>query len=164
MSEGAKNTHLRSPMSKEKFVAKLASTLQAGGQVEAPLPEPKIGDKMPDGTIYAGISSITGQPMYTTPADAPRAMTLVEARKYARASKAHGHDDWDLPELGDLAVLFNNRAAIGGFNPGPYWSGAMSYDDCFYFQRFNDGALDPNGERNGSRMSVRLVRSDAPKR
>lgn len=29
-----------------------------------PIPEQKIGDKMPDGTIYAGISPETKQPMY----------------------------------------------------------------------------------------------------
>src|SRR5258708_6921449 len=29
------------------------------------------GDRMPDGTVYAGISPESGKPMYTTPGDAP---------------------------------------------------------------------------------------------
>ena len=32
---------------------------------------PQIGDEMPDGTVYAGLSPDTNKPMYTTPADAP---------------------------------------------------------------------------------------------
>ena len=31
----------------------------------------KVGDRMPDGTIYAGTSPDTGTAMYTTSADAP---------------------------------------------------------------------------------------------
>src|SRR5207302_7723214 len=31
----------------------------------------RIGDRMPDGTVYAGVSPHTGRPMYTTPGDAP---------------------------------------------------------------------------------------------
>src|SRR5437868_10026201 len=32
---------------------------------------PQVGDKMPDGSVYAGISPDTNQPIYTTPKDAP---------------------------------------------------------------------------------------------
>lgn len=35
----------------------------------------EIGDRMEDGTIYAGISPDTGKKMYTTSADAPLTMT-----------------------------------------------------------------------------------------
>src|SRR5438552_817465 len=38
------------------------------GTVKAVL---KPGDRMADGTIYAGVSPDTGKAMYTTPADAP---------------------------------------------------------------------------------------------
>ncbi|HYW44393.1 MAG TPA: hypothetical protein VE959_16140 [Bryobacteraceae bacterium] len=33
--------------------------------------DPVLGEKMPDGTVFAGISPETNQPMYATPADAP---------------------------------------------------------------------------------------------
>src|SRR5260370_41766213 len=36
--------------------------------------EPKIGDRMPDGTVYAGISPDSGKAMYATPTDAPLTM------------------------------------------------------------------------------------------
>src|SRR5437660_450820 len=38
--------------------------------------DPKLGDKMADGSIFAGISPETGKAMYTTPADAPLAYTF----------------------------------------------------------------------------------------
>jgi hypothetical protein len=40
----------------------------------------QVGDKMPDGTIYVGISPDTGNAMYTTPADAPLTYTLINSR------------------------------------------------------------------------------------
>ena len=123
--------------------------------------EPKPGDKMPDGTIYAGISPDTGKPMYTTPADAPLTMTWKAAMKYAAKLDAHGQKDWRVPTEGELNVLFNNRAAIGGFKvtaSGPsgwYWS---STEDCYaaWFQRFRDGVQNWNDEYNES--SLRCVR------
>jgi Protein of unknown function (DUF1566) len=111
-------------------------------------PEPKIGDKMCDGTIYAGISPDTNKPMYAMPADAPLTMTFNEAAEHAKTTnsqRAYGHDDWRVPTKNELNVLFNNRAAIGGLNvsgsnpAGWYWS-ATPYDAWpAWCQRFNDG-------------------------
>jgi hypothetical protein len=47
-----------------------AATLEAG-VYEPPPREPEIGDKMPDGTLCAGVSPNTGRATYATPADAP---------------------------------------------------------------------------------------------
>jgi hypothetical protein len=77
---------------------------------------PKPGDKMPDGTIYAGVSPDTNKPMYATPADAPLTMTFNEAQEYAAKLYAHGHKDWRVPTKAELNVLFNSRAKIGGFD------------------------------------------------
>lgn len=89
---------------------------------------PAVGDKMPDGTIFAGISPDTKRPMYVTPADAPLTMKWNRAMEYASVLDAHGRDDWRVPSENELAVLFNNRAAIGGFvthgltHDSWYWS------------------------------------------
>src|SRR5579862_2002676 len=91
---------------------------------EANMRQPKIGQKMPDGTVYAGISPDTGNPMYTTPEDPSLAMTFNEAADYAARLNAHGHRDWRLPTKAELNVLFNNRAAIGGFR----WAEANAYN------------------------------------
>src|SRR5947209_3721578 len=48
--------------------------------------ELKPGERMPDGTIYAGISPDSQKPMYTTPEDAPLTYTFNEARNTPRSS------------------------------------------------------------------------------
>jgi uncharacterized protein DUF1566 len=139
-----------------------AATLEAGG-FDAASATPKIGDRMPDGTIYAGISPDTGKPMYTTPADVSLTMQWKEAMDYAAKFHAHGHEDWRLPTKGELNVLFNNRAAIGGFDvsgsvPGGwYWSGTQFNKWSAWDQRFSDGDQNYNFAKD-LRSSIRCVR------
>jgi len=122
----------------------------------------KIGEVMPDGSIYAGISPDTNAPMYTTPRDAFDQMNWHEAVVYAKDLIAYGHRDWRLPTAAELDVLFINRAAIGNFDgtgeppSGWYWSAT----DYLYFeardQRFSDGYQGINMKTLDS--SVRCVR------
>src|SRR5204863_10056448 len=78
---------------------------------------------MPDGTIDAGTSPETGQPMYRT-----HWSTFNVTANYAAKLDAPGHRDWRLPTIVQLEVVFNSRALIGGFNRGSlyanecYWS------------------------------------------
>jgi len=126
--------------------------------------EPQIGERMPDGTIFAGISPDTHKKMYTTPADTPLTMTFNEAQKYAGNLDAHGRKDWRVPTKDELNVLFNNRAAIGGFkvsgsySADPYWSSSSStgYEWLAWAQRFSDGHQDY--DYTGGHSFVRLVR------
>jgi hypothetical protein len=123
---------------------------------------PTPGDKMPDGTVFAGISPDTNKPMYTTPADASLTMKFNEAQEYATKLDAHGHKDWRVPTKAELNVLFNNRAAIGGFNvtgSGPagwYWSASSDYRWGAWGQRFSDGCQLDDGKDHHS--AVRCVR------
>ena len=107
---------------------------------------------MADGTIFAGISPDTKTPMYTTPADAPLTYTFNRARQYAANLDAHSRHDWRVPTINELKVLFNNRAAIGGFDEvgtypaGRYWSSSQNrlsnmWAQAFigWAQRFGDG-------------------------
>jgi hypothetical protein len=82
----------------------------------------KIGEHASDGTIYAGRSPDTGKPMFTTPADAPLTYTFQQAQNYAAELEAHGHKDWRVPSKGELAELFNNRAAIWDYDNSPAFS------------------------------------------
>jgi hypothetical protein len=121
-----------------------------------------VGDKMPDGTVFAGISPDTNKPMYATPADASLTMKFNEAQEYATKLDAHGHRDWRVPTKSELNVLFNNRAAIGGFDvsgSGPagwYWSATPNYVWLAWCQRFSDGRQSDHGKDLLS--SVRCVR------
>ena len=156
------NLRVHSP---EALSSIAAATLVSGG-FEEPAPKPKdleIGDKMPDGTIYAGLSPETGKPMYTTPADAALTMKWQEAMDYAAKLDAHGHEDWHLPTQGELNVLFNNRAAIGEFNvsgsnpAGWYWSGTQNNKWDAWVKRFRGGHQ--SNFNRGLYSSVRCVRS-----
>jgi hypothetical protein len=151
-----------------------AATLEAGGYIqpsprerevgytECPPREPEIGDQMPDGTLYAGVSPDTGKAMYATPADAPLAYAFNEARQYAEKLDACGHQDWRVPTKDELNVLFNNRAAIGRFNvtglypAGWYWSSSQNSEWGASCQLFSDG--DRGDYYKNNHLSVRCVR------
>jgi hypothetical protein len=143
----------------EAMITIVFNALQAQSSVAA---EPKIGDKMPDGTVFAGISPDTNKSMYATLADAPLTMTFNKATEYAAKLDAHGHQDWHVPTKAELNVLFNNRAAIGGFNvtgsnpAGWYWSSSSNYKWFAWVLRFSDGYQYYSGKVNHS--SVRCVR------
>jgi hypothetical protein len=104
-------------------------TVYAGLSMQTGKPSfvPGAGGRMPDGTVYAGISPDTGNSLYTTPADAPGVYTWSQAIEYCRSLSGFGHDDWHVPSLGELAVQFANRADIGGFNETGRLKGASGY-------------------------------------
>src|SRR5665213_595537 len=58
------------------------------------------GGKMPDGTLYAGMSPDTNRRLYTTPEDAPGAYTWNAAIEYCKALSTAGHHDWRMPTIG----------------------------------------------------------------
>jgi hypothetical protein len=158
-----KTFKLNKPLSRETINALASETLRSGGWIEPPPPEPKVGDKMPDGTVLAGISPDTNKPMYATPADASLTMTFNEAQEYASKLAAHGHKDWRVPTKAELNVLFNNRVAIGGLeisgsNPaGWYWSASPGNRWDAWCQRFSDGAQHDNCHKD-THLSVRPLR------
>jgi hypothetical protein len=122
------------------------------------------GGRMPDGTIYSGFSPDKNQALYTTPADAPGVYTWNGAMDYCSTLSASGHRDWRMPSIIELAVQFNNRADIGGFNEtgnmhgatGYYWSSLQVGDNDAWAQRFNDGFHEDLGRTDYS--SLRCVR------
>ena len=123
---------------------------------------PRVGEKMPDGTVYAGISPDTGQAMYTTPIDAPLTYTFNKALKYAQKLDVHGHQDWRPPTDREQEVLFRNRVAIGGFNVsgsllgGWYWSASRKNQYRVWSRRFSDG--DKRAISNYGECSLRCIR------
>jgi hypothetical protein len=142
-------------------------TVYAGLSMDTgkPLFVPASGRRMPDGTIYAGISPDSDKALYTTPRDAPTVFSWPSAQKYCRALSASRQRDWHVPSLGELAVLFINRASIGSFNetgyvnnaPGYYWSSVAAGDASAWGQRFNDGYHEDLSKTQDS--LVRCVRS-----
>lgn len=112
------------------------------------------GNKMQDGSTFAGISPDTGKQMFAMPADARVMMTFNEAAQYAKdlnGVKTLGHDDWRVPTKAELNVLFQNRDKgalkgtfdlTGSYPSGWYWSDTPFRVNVAYGQRFSDGQQD----------------------
>ncbi len=122
-----------------------------------------IGEVMPDGTVYAGISPETGGAIFATPVDAPATCTFDDALEYAAKLDANGHRDWRVPTKDELNLLFLNRAVIGGLDEsgsdpgGWYWSSSPSSSRRnAWAQRFSDGYQDTS--RRNYYTSVRCIR------
>jgi hypothetical protein len=100
--------------------------------------------------------------MFTTAADAPATCGFPEAQEYAAKLDANGHLDWRVPTRDELNEMYQNRAAIGGFeesgsDPGGwYWSSSQSSCRNAWAQRFSDGYQDTS--RKHYYTSVRYVR------
>ena len=129
---------------------------------------PNIGERMPDGTIYAGVSPYTGEKLFAATADAPRLMTFKDADCFAKTLRVHGYKDWRLPARGELKLLFNNRAEIGGFTTAPrssagahwYWSSTECAEDPrnVWAVSFASGSEDGLDCRNS--VAWRVVRAE----
>jgi hypothetical protein len=109
------------------------SSVGPGTKTPVASPARKPGDRMQDGTIFAGISPDTGDAMYVTPADAPRRMSFNEAATYAAGIDAHGHQDWRLPSKAELHEIYRNRHQgnlNGTFNEVSGSGNALRYWSC----------------------------------
>jgi hypothetical protein len=126
----------------------------------------KIGERIPDGTIYAGISPDSGKAIYAATADAPLTMRFEKAADYAKNLQVHGHNDWRLPTRNELELLFNNRAAIGGFRTASGWGAHWYWSSTEYRENqsnvwsvsFTDGAVGRSHKTSYS-LSARVIRS-----
>ncbi len=86
------------------------------------------GRRIDYSTIFAGISPDTKKPMYLSPSYLGGLMDLEEAHRYAAEYTKSTREKYRLPSVRELKVLFNNRAALGGFvtegsHEGWYWAG-----------------------------------------
>jgi len=127
--------------------------------------EVEIGDKMADGTIFAG-ELADGKALYALPEDSPGPITLEAAKKIARNMKSKKADDlseWHVPDMEELNTLFNNqneKSLSGSFNGNTYWTSSMDQSGnlarSFSFNT-SKGMSDMVSKHN--KNSVRLVRT-----
>jgi hypothetical protein len=115
------------------------------------------GDRMPDGTVYVGISPDSGRPLYAMPYDLPGKHDWEGAQSAATAQTFAGHTDWRVPTKEELDLLYQNRSVIGGLY-GDYWSSSEFAGALGWSHSFNFGHQFEYGKNFGLR--VRCVRSD----
>jgi len=126
-----------------------------------------VGSRMPDGTVYAGISPDFNKPLFVLPSDAPLNMTWQQAASYAAGLEGadHAKATFRLPTDRELGLIFRNKAAIGGFHEtndmtpdAVYWSSdyAASDSDSLRVHHFGEGQIFTAEKTEQHR--VRLVR------
>ena len=65
--------------------------------------------------------------------------------------------DWFLPSKNELAILYLNNEAVGGFADGYYWSSSEDGNDGAWGQDFGNG--DQGGYVKANTFRVRAVRA-----
>jgi hypothetical protein len=155
-----------------------AATVQGGGSVTvytddsiivrpavngASTPAPKAGDRLADGTIYAGNN------FAATPADAPGSYIWTNGKRYCEDLVSNGHDNWTLPTKDQLNHLYQNKntgSFAGTFNESNslatyYWSSEKqaNFLSFAWLQRFTDGG-GGWGPKDDFELSVRCVRAE----
>lgn len=80
-----------------------------------------------DEVLYEVYPTDLGPAMWTT------------AKSKAANLEYGGYDDWGLPSLEALQVMYDNRNTIGGFSANRYWSGKEYNSSNGYFLDFADG-------------------------
>jgi hypothetical protein len=70
----------------------------------------------------------------------------------------NGYTDWYLPSRDELDLVYQNQAAIGGFNNGLYWSSSQATPTTAYYKNFSNGNTSSNF-KSGYYYRVRAIRS-----
>jgi hypothetical protein len=90
---------------------------------------------VPGGTVTALGSGSANTDKIIAQNDAGTAYAAALARAY----NGGGYTDWYLPSRDELNKLYQNRAAVGGFSYGKYWSSSEIDSSSAYFQYFSVG-------------------------
>ena len=80
-----------------------------------------------------------------------------EAIQYCRDHRAGGFDDWRLPAIDELNLLYLNKDKIGSFERFSYWSCTEYAEHFGWFQHFHNGMQDNDFKDNT--CYVRAIRS-----
>lgn len=80
------------------------------------------------------------------------------AAKIAGAYSLNGYDDWYLPSKDELHILFQQRAFVGGFVFGVYWSSTESPSGTAWSQSFV-ADVQAFTSKADPRLNVRAVRT-----
>jgi hypothetical protein len=119
----------------------------------------KIGDAGPGGGIVFTVEGNTGMEVSRLLGEYNWDGAIQAARNY----RGGGFNDWYLPSIGELDLIYQNLQKSGIVNLGTssYWSSSQGNDNNAWSQRFRDGYQGGIGFRNTKRetCSVRAVRA-----
>jgi len=93
--------------------------------------------------------------------------TMSGGRDMCNQLRLGGFSDWRLPTQGELAVLYNERNNIGGFERTQYWSSTPHGSGSGFYVciNFTNGSTGHHFDMfNQQPLAVRCVRSTSPLR
>ena len=79
------------------------------------------------------------------------------ARNACEQLDAYDWNDWEVPNIATLELLYEERTSIGGFTNQKYWSDSEASTQRFYWIDFSDGTKG-NSYWNDNKYTVRPVR------
>ena len=82
----------------------------------------------------------------------------VEIAAQVATGSFGGKNDWFLPSLGELNLLYINRAYVGNLGALFYWSSTQYSNEHAWFQQFNS-AFSHNGNGKNLVLNVRAIRA-----
>lgn len=123
--------------------------------------------RLPDGSVFAGLSPDTGAVMHTLPSDEsphPFDFCLIrgtDIAALARQARECGHGDWRIPSPAELQLMYRDRELIRGFGGDWYWTSSQTSPGTRVAIRFSDGCLHSHYLMR-AKARLRLVRDPIP--
>jgi hypothetical protein len=110
-------------------------------------------------TTNVGTSTGIGTGSANTTAIIAQSATANRAATAARAYAGGGLTNWFLPSQDELNQLYTQRAVVGGFAAGDYWSSSQDDANNAWVQHFGDGDQDNDDKSDSLTIDVRPVRA-----
>lgn len=87
------------------------------------------------------------------------AIGWASADRLCNNSRVGGFDDWRLPTLDELAMMYENRVVIGDFDTkNYYWSSEIYFDHYYYYMSMLSGKISNEHQDNARYQYARAVR------
>jgi hypothetical protein len=81
------------------------------------------------------------------------------AAETARNATHGGYDDWFIPSLDELSLLYSQRDTVGGFNTNWYWSSSEWASNSALGRMVQFATGSPSSSAKDSDLTVRLIRA-----
>jgi len=85
------------------------------------------------------------------------------AARYAMAYSLNGYNDWYLPSINELTILYNNSNIVGGVVPGfigtQYWSSSQYDSTMVWYFAFGTGNSYATADKSDAGLWIRPIRS-----
>lgn len=101
------------------------------------------GEQLTIGGPYLSLPTFTyGGRTYRVAPTADQTYYWNDANNYCNNLTLYGYSDWRLPTLEELKQMYDNKASIGGFSTGWYWSMTQCSSYSHYSLSFSSRSAD----------------------